>query len=62
MEGLPAGVHLEASQLVIEFQDVQDLLSKLYELGQTIANDFEQFKKAVEERKQALKNCPHKPP
>ena len=48
MEGLPAGVHLEASQLAIEFQDVQDLLSKLYELGQTIANDFERFRKAVE--------------
>ncbi len=49
MEGLPAGVRLEGDQLLIQFESVPDLLSKLYELGQTIANDFERFKKAVED-------------
>ena len=53
MEGLPAGVHLKSGELAIEFEAVEDLLSKLYELGQTIANDFERFKQAVEAQKEA---------
>lgn len=51
MEGLPAGVHLKSGELSIQFEAVEDLLSKLYELGQTIANDFERFKQAVEAQK-----------
>ncbi len=50
VEDLPAGVQLEAGQISIQFEDVDDLLSKLYELGQTIANDFERFKAVVEPR------------
>ncbi len=53
MEGLPAGVHLNSGELSIKFEAVEDLLSKLYELGQTIANDFERFKQAVEAQKEA---------
>ena len=52
MEGLPAGIHLKADELSIEFKDIQDLLSKLYELGQTIANDFERFRIAVQDKSQ----------
>ena len=55
MEGLPAGVRLEGDQLLIQFESVPDLLSKLYELGQTIANDFERFKQAVEHGKRGGK-------
>ena len=50
IEGLPAGVDLKSGELSIEFKTVEDLLSKLYELGQTIANDFERFKAVVEDR------------
>ena len=50
IEGLPAGVDLKSGELSIEFETVDDLLSKLYELGQSIANDFERFKAMVDHR------------
>jgi hypothetical protein len=41
--GLSAGVALEPGHLHIEFQGTEDLLSKLYELSQAAANEFEKF-------------------
>ena len=40
---LPPGVHLEPGELRIRFAGTEDLLRKLYELGQAIANDFDKF-------------------
>ena len=46
--GLPPGVCLEAGRLTVTFATVEDLLRKLYSLGQAAANDFEAFKTAAE--------------
>jgi hypothetical protein len=43
MEELPAGITLRPGQLVIEFQSTEDLLGHLFELSQTIVNDYERF-------------------
>ncbi len=48
MEGLPEAVHLRPGQLTVEFERAEDLLSKLFELAQTAANDFERFRAVVE--------------
>ncbi len=45
---LPEGVSLEPGELRITFTGAEDLLQKLFELGQAISNDFEQFRKVVE--------------
>ena len=48
MEGLPEAVHLRPGQLTVAFDRAEDLLSKLFELAQTAANDFERFRAVVE--------------
>ena len=48
VEGLPEAVHLRSGQLTVEFAGAEDLLSKLFELAQTVSNDFERFRTAVE--------------
>jgi hypothetical protein len=48
--GLSAGVALEPGHLHIEFQGTEDLLSKLYELSQAAANEFEKFDAVVSPR------------
>jgi hypothetical protein len=45
---LPAGITLEVGRLVIEFDGVLELLSKLYELSQAAANDYDLFCAKVE--------------
>ena len=45
---LPAGVWLHPNCLRVEFQDAEDLLSKLYALAQTAAQDFDAFRMAVD--------------
>ena len=47
MADLPAGVCLADGRLIVEFAGVEDLLSKLYELAQAAANDFERFSAAA---------------
>ena len=47
---LPEGVSLAPGQLTIIFDSAEDVLGKLFELAQAISNDFEQFRKAVEQR------------
>lgn len=45
---LPAGVSLDRDSLRVEFQGVQDLLAKLFELSRALADDFEAFKDLIE--------------
>ena len=47
---LPEGVKLERGELSIRFESAEELLGKLFELAQAISNDFEQFRKAVEQQ------------
>ena len=49
VEGLAKGIELQPGRLMVEFAGAEELLSKLYELAQTVAHDFERFKAAVEE-------------
>ena len=46
---LPDGVELGPGRLTVEFEGAEELLAKLYELAQTVANDFERFRGVVEE-------------
>ena len=48
MAGLSPAVGLEPGHLHIEFSGAEDLLSKLYELSQAAANDFDRFRAAAE--------------
>jgi hypothetical protein len=48
MADLSAGVALEAGHLHIEFSGTEDLLTKLFELSQAAANDFDRFRAASE--------------
>ena len=48
IEGLAQGIELRPRKLTVEFAGAEDLLSKLYELAQTVAQDFERFRAAVE--------------
>ena len=45
---LPEGIRLEAGRLMIEFAGAEQLLSRLYELSQAAANDFEAFRATAE--------------
>lgn len=45
---LPPGVRLEAGELRVPFSSTEDLLGRLFELSQAIANDFEQFRRWTE--------------
>ena len=48
LRGLPEGVTVEAGQLVVQFDGVEELLRRLYELSQSAARNFYAFEKAVE--------------
>ena len=48
LRGLPEGVTIQAGQLVVEFDGVEELLRRLYELSQSAARNFYAFEKAVE--------------
>jgi hypothetical protein len=45
---LPDGVQLDSGTLCVKFDDVPDLLAKLYALAQAAAGDFEAFRAAAE--------------
>ena len=49
-KGLPPGIHLTSSRLSIDFDSPTDLLQKLFSLSQALANDFETFERALENR------------
>ena len=46
--GLPPGVQFEPGMLRVQFDEVRDLLGKLYAIAQTAAADFEAFRAAAE--------------
>lgn len=48
MARLAPGIHLKPGELRIEFHGTEDLLRRLLELSQAIANDYERFKKLAE--------------
>ena len=48
VEGLATGIELRPGRLRVKFAGAEELLSKLYELAQTAAQDFDRFKAAVE--------------
>lgn len=48
LRGLPDGVTVEPGQLVVEFDGVEELLRKLYEVSQSAARDFYAFEKAIQ--------------
>lgn len=45
--GLPEGVTVQPGQLVVEFDGVEDLLRRLYEISQAAGRDFDGFVRAV---------------
>ena len=52
---LPPDVDLQPGRLRVEFDGVEDLLSKLFELAHSAANDFERFRNAVESAQNSRK-------
>ena len=52
---LPPDVDLQPGRLRVEFDGVEDLLSKLFELAHSAANDFERFRNAVESAQNSQK-------
>jgi len=47
IETLPAGVHIGAGRITIEFHQPQEALEKLLALAMAISNDFEAFERAT---------------
>jgi hypothetical protein len=45
---LPGGVHVRDGELAIEYDNVVELLQRLYELSQTAATDFDAFTTVIE--------------
>src|SRR5579864_5481792 len=43
---LPAGVRFEPGQLTVQYDDVQQLLTRLYELARAAGNDYDSFAEA----------------
>ena len=52
---LPPDVDLQPGRLRVEFDGVEDLLSKLFELAHSAANDFVRFRNAVESAQNSQK-------
>lgn len=50
LAALPEGVQLKAGSLSVQFEGAEDLLGKLYQLSRVAADDFDGFRRAVEER------------
>ena len=46
---------IQPGQLRVEFDGVEDLLSKLFELAHSAANDFVRFRNAVESAQNSQK-------
>ena len=53
-DGLPAGIHLTAHHLAVEFDSGTDLLEKLFALSQALAHDFQTFERALEQHGSAV--------
>ena len=55
IDPLPPDVDLQPGRLRVEFDGVEDLLSKLFELAHSAANDFVRFRNAVESAQNSQK-------
>jgi hypothetical protein len=51
--GLPEGVRIEQGRLVVDFEGIDELLSRLFTLSQSAARDFPAFKKAISKGSQS---------
>lgn len=47
LPSLPSGVDLNSKELRIRFSSFEDLLTKLFELGQAVQNDFTSFEALI---------------
>lgn len=47
VDGLPAGVHLMAGCLTIDFRNAEELLSRLFAFAQTVAADVDGFERRL---------------
>ena len=62
MNDLPVGVHLQPGELRIEFHGAEELLERLYELSQTMLNDYQRFGEICEPEVRAPSAaCPRVP-
>ena len=52
---LPPDIDLQPGRLRVEFDGVEDLLAKLFELAHSAAQDFERFRNAVESAQNSQK-------
>jgi hypothetical protein len=48
MADLGDGIRLQPGRLTVDFRDGEDLLSKLFRLAQSVANDFEKFQRVTQ--------------
>jgi hypothetical protein len=48
LTSLPSGVELDANELRIRFSSFEEFLTKLFEVGQAVQNDFENFNRFFE--------------
>jgi hypothetical protein len=48
VENLPAGLEFRPGQLLIQFDDAQDLAAKLFQIAQSMQNDWEAFARTLE--------------
>lgn len=46
-ENLPAGVHLQAGRITVEFTEPREALEKLLALAMAVSNDFARFQRAT---------------
>ena len=53
MRDLSSDIALKPGELRIEFFGAEDLAAKLFELSKAMANDWQSFARAVEEKEQA---------
>jgi hypothetical protein len=55
---LPHGVSLGSGRLTVEYNGIEQLLARLYELSQAVANDFDGFSAAAGESSSLLSPAP----
>ena len=50
LEDLPAGIHIAAGKITLEFEQPQQALEKLLALAMAISNDYERFERSAANR------------
>src|SRR3954466_8077902 len=57
LSSLPADIRFLPGELRIRFSSFEDLLTKLFDLGQAVQNDFDTFGKLLEPERKKLEHC-----